>query len=385
MLGSAIPRRWIFSLALVGLVSIFAVSYSAVWSNPASAQDSQGPGTGTGNSVPLDPSGAQTLDSADPLPTGLTMAPGQQLQISLNLIDLTGAENDSLPNVTFNWSVVSGPVTLLGPTNTATVVVQANGTGSATIRGVATQIQETQDYLVIREMTFNIASPSATTTPVTPPTNPGTPPSSIPNAQGVVTPEGRLLVSSTGVESGNSAESAGLQNRPVLFIQQGSVNNFFGVNVASVDPATLPAMPSRYIRGSSAANIKFYDASGVEQTNFRLLRSARICLPTASSDRANGITNLRVLRYNSAVNQWVELTTTYNTITRQACANSSNFSNFAVGVLQIQPTPGPGGGLPATGGWSPSAGLLVFTGILGVALVGGGVVSLRRARGGRPE
>ena len=37
MLGSGVPKRWIVSLALVGLVSLFMASYSAVWTGPASA------------------------------------------------------------------------------------------------------------------------------------------------------------------------------------------------------------------------------------------------------------------------------------------------------------------------------------------------------------
>ncbi|MDA0233091.1 MAG: hypothetical protein O3B04_09720 [Chloroflexi bacterium] len=234
-------------------------------------------------------------------------------------------------------------------------------------------------------MTITVLSPGAVATAPTPPTNPGSPPSSIPNSKGVVTPEGTLLVSSTGLESGGNPESQALGNRPVIFIQSGSVNGFFGVNVNSVDPATLPAMPARFIRGSSATDISFVDGLGTVQNNFRLLRSAEVCLPTASGDRANGISDIRVLRYNDSVGQWVELTSTYNTITRQVCANSSNFSNFAVGVLQVQATQGPSGNLPATGGWSPGSGLLLFAGLFGFVLVGGGVVSMRRARNARPE
>ena len=73
MLGSAIPRRWIFSLALVGLVSIFAASYAAVWSSPANA-DSQGTGTGTGNGTALNPN--QVLDDVDILPTSSGLGAG---------------------------------------------------------------------------------------------------------------------------------------------------------------------------------------------------------------------------------------------------------------------------------------------------------------------
>ena len=62
MLGSAIPRRWTFSLALVGLVSILVATYSAMGVNPAFAADSKGtgPGSGTATTLPV----ADTLSDA---------------------------------------------------------------------------------------------------------------------------------------------------------------------------------------------------------------------------------------------------------------------------------------------------------------------------------
>lgn len=387
MLGSAIPRRWIFSLALVGLVSIFAVSYAAVWSSTAIA-NSQGTGGGTGiGGAPL--ADGLTIDdnpASNTLPSGLSMQSGQQLLISIQLHDKTGAPNNALPNLTFNWTS-SGSVSIIGSTTGSSVTVQANSSGTGTVQATVTQDQSTSNFVVVRDMTITVLSPGAAATASAPPTNPGSPPLSIPNSTGVVTPEGTLLVSSTGLESGGNPENQALGNRPVIFIQSGSVNGFFGVNVNSVDPATLPAMPARFIRGSSATDISFVDELGTVQNNFRLLRSAKVCLPTASGDLANGFSNIRVLRFNSSVGQWVELTSTYNTITRQVCANSSNFSNFAVGVLQVQvqATQGPIGNLPATGGWSPGSGLLLFAGLFGFVLVGGGVVSMRRARNARPE
>ena len=77
----------------------------------------------------------------------------------------------------------------------------------------------------------------------------------------------------------------------------------------------------------------------------------------------------------------IQSSTTYNTITRQASAQTAQFSSFALGLLQQQATPGPvGPGLPATGGWSPSMSLIALAGLVGVVLVGGGAVTLRRVR-----
>lgn len=386
MLGSAIPRRWFLSLALVGLVSIFAASYAAVWSNPAYAADSEGTGPG-GNSVVLTPE--EVLDQIDTLPTNLTLQAGQQLSVTLNTIDGNGNPNAFEPastfNITYAWTLSGSGVTFFGATNQRTVVVQANSPGVAVVRADVDQIRQTTDSFFVRELTITVVAPGIPPTTPPAPTNPGTPPSTIPNSKGVVTPEGSILVSTSGVETGNNPESQALGSRPVVFVQSGSVDNFFGVNISNVDPSGLREMPARFMPGSSATDITFVNAAGAAQSNFRLMRSARVCLPTSSSDRANGISNLRVLRDNAAIGQWVELTSTYNTITQQVCANSSNFSTFAVGVLQLAATPSPDGNLPATGGWSPSAGLLLFAGLFGFVMVGGGVVSMRRARSVRPD
>ncbi len=355
-----------------------------MWSSTANA-DSQGPGSGTGNSVVLD--AEDTLESADPLPKGIVLSPGQQTSITMNLINLNGDPASGLPNTTFQWNIISGSgVSIVAGGSSATVVVQGTGSGTATLEARATQIQETQDWIVIREAPISVVQPGPTATPPPAPTNPGTPPASIPNSQGVVTPEGASLVSSDGVETGSSPEGQALADRPAVLVRPGSVNDFFGISVESIDLDSLAPMPSRFMRGSSAASITFYDSNGVEQTNFRLLRSARVCLPTASSDLVNGISNVKILRFSDAVNQWVELTTNYNVITQQACANASNFSNFAIGVQELPPTPGADGGLPATGGWSPTTGMLLLAGLLGLVLIGGGAVSMRRARNAaRPE
>lgn len=378
MLGSAIPRRWVFSLALVGLVTIFTVSYSAVWSDPANAGvgDSEGVAPGSGNSVVK--TDDQILESADPLPSGLVLQAGQQIQVTVNLIDATSTVNNSLPDLTFQWFSTGG-VSITSGGSSPTASIRANSTGTASVW--VTQVQESRTWVVKRDMSITVAALAPTSTPPPAPTNPGTPPADIPNSQGVVQPEAQILVSSTGVETGSFPESQATKDRPVVLVRRGSVSNFFGVQVDSVEPSSLPPMPPGFTLGSSATNITFVDSAGTAQSNFRLLRSAQICLPTSSSDLVNGFSNVRILRYNSAVNQWVPLSSTYNTITQQVCANSSNFSNFAVGVQQIQATVGPpSGNLPATGGWSPTESLLVLVGLLGLVLVGGGTITMLRAK-----
>ncbi len=384
MLGSAIPRRWAFSIALVGLVTIFAVSYSAVWSSTAYA-DTQGE-FGTGNTTLSPFSDSEQLDDVGTLPTGLNLSAGTQINVSAELFDATGAMNNNLDSsVTYHWTNVSGGVAVVAGSTARTAVLQANSSGTAKVR--VEQVRNNKTVFFEREITITVVAPAPTSTPAPAPTNPGTPPSSIPNSQAVVAPESSSLVSSSGSETGSGAENTAFRDRAVIYIRSGSVSGFFGVQVNEVNPSSLPPLPSNFNLGSSAVDIVFVDDNGNAQQSFRLLRSAQVCLPTNSSDLANGFANVVVLRLDSNTNQWVPLTTTYNHITGQACASSSVYSNFAVGVQQIPATPGPGdSGLPATGGWSPTNGMLALIGLLGVAFAGAGFVTLRRAKvASRPE
>jgi hypothetical protein len=315
------------------------------------------------------------------------MNPGGQTQVTVDLINANGDVSDSLPALTFDWGTGSNSnVTIVGGTNTATAIFQANSVGSTTFELTVTQIQQSRDWVVKRNITISVQGAVATATPAPLPGNPGPVPASIPNARAVIQPAAASLVSTTGVESGGSAQNGSFSGRPVVYVRNGSVTDFFGLNIDSVDPTGLPAMPSRYTRGSSAVDIHFVNQAGVMQNGFRINRAAEICLPTNSADRKNGGSNIKLLRRSSTSNSWVELNSTYNNITRQVCGNSSNFSTFATGVLQLQPTAGPGGPvIPATGGWSPTTGLLLFAGFLGFVLVGGGAVTMRRARNARSE
>ena len=381
MLGSAIPRRWTLSLALVGLVSILVATYSAMGANPAFAADSQGtgPGSGTATTLPV----ADTLSNAR-VPQGISMLPGDQRVVSVDLIDGNGAVNNNLPDVTYSWGIASGSgITVVGSNTGRSVIVSANSAGSAVFEVKVEQGATTlvNSNFFIRQTTLTVNPVPPTAIPTVAPTNPGPVPSSIPNSQGVLAPEGTLLVNPSGVQTGTNAENSNLNQSPVIFIEKGSVTNFFGVTVAAVDPDDLPApLPSGVRPGSSAADIKFVDQSGAAQSTFRLIRSAQVCMPVTADDLAAGFQNASLYRYNAVAGQWVKLTTTYNALTMQLCARSSNFSVFAVGVSQVIPTATPGGAPPVTGGWSPTGGLLIFAALVGFVLLGGGAFTMRRAR-----
>jgi hypothetical protein len=293
--------------------------------------------------------------------------------------------NNSLPDVTFDWQISSGSgVSIVSGTSSRSVTVQATSAGSATLLVTVEQGGTTlvTTDIFFRDTTITVQSPAATPTPITPPTNPGPVPTSIPNSQGVVAPEGTTLVSSKGLQTGTNPQVNSLRNDPVIYIPTGSVSDFYGVNVNSVPLSGLAPMPSGILLGSSAADFFFVDDAGTAQSNFRLLKAADVCLPSTPDDLVFGYGNAYIFRYNSTANQWVRLNTTYNAITGQLCAKSSNFSTFAIGVEQVQATATPDGGVtpPATGDWTPGPSMLLFAGLLGFVLVGGGAVTMRRAR-----
>ncbi len=151
VLTSGSGTTWKAATLLVLIVSALVSLFSGNWISSTSA-DSQGTGPG-----PLTPE--QTLLTADPLPQGILLAPGEQTSITLNLIDATGSANQTLPNLSISW-VVNGPgISIVGPDTTLTVVIEADSPGVATLQATAVQQQETQDWTVIRETTIGVVDP----------------------------------------------------------------------------------------------------------------------------------------------------------------------------------------------------------------------------------
>jgi len=88
---------------------------------------------------------------------------------------------------------------------------------------------------------------------------------------------------------------------------------------------------------------------------------------------------LNIWHYDST--QWVKLSTSVYTNPKKACAYTSSFSAFAVGMDVAPPEASVAEiSLPVTGGYSPNAIILLFAMFAGVAMVGAGLVAVRRAR-----
>jgi hypothetical protein len=87
---------------------------------------------------------------------------------------------------------------------------------------------------------------------------------------------------------------------------------------------------------------------------------------------------MAVYHYNGA--DWVKTNSSVDLNAKLVCGYSSTFSPFVLGLDDAPPAPPGEAGLPVTGDYSPSFASLMMALMAGVALVGGGVLTLRRAR-----
>ena len=372
MLGSVIPRRVVLSLALVGLVSIFVASYSAVWANPASAA-------------------APTLASVQG-PSSISVTTGQIVQIVANATDSTGAINNDngsySPAITaWGWTVASGSCTLDGSTTRKTVLTAPSSAGTCTV-GVAAQAGgwvTANEYIVV-----NVSAPSAAVAaPVYNISGDGTPTYATDEALNeAVVKSGDFDPSARG---GNISRSTGGTvsdaNGNSVSISPGVVapDNSAVVVVESLSISDLAAAPpmqqtgstsGTFKFGSSAIAINFYanllgqDGLIPVPSKISISEPAEVCMTYTVGDLNNaygGPDGLNIWHYDST--QWVKLSTNVYTNPNKVCAYTSNFSPFAVGMDVAPPLASAvvDTGLPATGGYSPNAMTLLLAMVAGFA------------------
>ncbi len=396
MLGSAIPRRWVVSLALVGLVSLFMASYSAVWASPASAGSDTSGTTAPAPTATTPPTGNVLTDLQ--APTTLNLLTGQEIEISASPIDDDGNIDLDLPNVSYVWN--PGSCGSLSSTSSRTTVFTASSsacTGTIVVHAVQSAGNIPSDG---RSISVNVVAP---------------PPTPEPTPVFTAADDGPLVFASDDavneiLSSGGTLFSADARGANVvpsksssvvdpsgnsISIPAGSLNSGESkvVVVDKISVADLEAPPPPAKTGSTSGTFKF--GSSVIQISFsdggslaavsertRLNRPAQVCMsytPDDVSGAYGGPDGMNIWNYNGT--EWVKLATTVFTNPNRVCAFTSSFSPFALG-LEVAP---PGGaeaatGLPATGDFSPGVGGLALAIMAGVALVGGGVFTARRAR-----
>jgi len=481
MLGSAIPKRWVVSLALVGLVSLFMASFAPEWVSPASAASSSSSSGGntvagaptavtavvgdsqatvswtapssdggaaiTSYTVSASPGSAtattsngttlsivvtgltngtaytftvkatnsvgdSTASSASSavtpvdVPTGqvlsnllttssLSIQTGQVVGLTVLPIDEDGNVDQGMPNITYTWS--AGSCGSLSSTSIQSPVFTASGSSCSGQIGVhAVQGNSSQVPSSDRIISVSVTSPPAPAAPTAVPVDPAVIPVIVP--AGLTANDVSVILPSTG-GAFSIPQAAGDTGAPIaISIPGGAIDSgtASAVNIVVVSTADVPGPPESATEGMSSNTFKFgstiidiqwYDDTGSALSTISLNRPAQICVPFVQSDvdGANGGPDgLSIWRYNGT--EWVELNSTVNVSNGTVCANTSNFSSFALGLAVAPPTnvvvvdPV---GLPVTGDYTPGVSSLILAMLAGFALIGTGVFTARRARRAR--
>ena len=479
MLGSAIPKRWVVSLALVGLVSLFMASFAPEWASPASASssssggntvagaptgvtavagDSQAtvswtapssdggaaitsytvsasPGSATattsdGSTVSIvvtgltngtaytftvkatnsvgDSAASSASSAVTPVdvPTGkvlsnilasssLTLQPGQVVALSVSPIDEDGNVDQSMPNITYTWSAGScgslSSTSIQSPVFTATSGSCSGQIGVHAVQGDSSQVPASDRIILV-----TVTAPAAPAAPTAVPVDPTSVPVIVP--AGLSADDVSVILPSTG-GAFSVPQAGGDTGAPIaISIPGGAIDSgtASAVNIVVISTADVPAPPdaategvtsNTFRFGSTVIDIQWYDDDGSALSSFSLNRPAQICVPFVQSDidgAEGGPDGLAIWRYNGT--EWVELNSTVNISNGTVCANTSNFSSFALGLaveppseeIVVEPVI-----LPVTGDYTPGVSSLILAMLAGFALIGTGVFTARRARRAR--
>jgi len=374
MLGSAIPKRWVVSLALVGLVSLFMASYAAVWTGPASA------GTTVAGSILSD------LRA----PTSLNLQTDQAVGLSVEPIDDEGNVDLDLESIVYTWDAgscgtISGDTTSRTPTFTAN---SSSCSGHITVH--AKQGSGSNIPSGGRSISVNVSAPPATPVPTVPPVDPTIVPVLVPaglSADDVTV----ILPASGGTFSLPAATEDSESPAVTLNIPGGALESgqAAAVNIVTVSQAAVPPPPAPASEGSSSGTFTFgssiievnwFDSSGDILDTFKINRPAEICVPYSQADldaAAGGPDGLAVWRHNGT--DWISLNSSVKTGDQLVCGRTLNFSFFALGLAVPAPDE-TDATLPATGDYSPSVGVLILAMMAGIALIATGAFTARRAR-----
>ena len=389
MLGSAIPRRWVVSLALVGLVSLFAASYSAAWANPASATTGTTGTTGTtaaATPTPTPVPADTTLASIEALGTGsITLPPNSSVSFSIIAKNSVGTDiSSSAPGLTYAWAVTNSCGTFDNATAAAVILTSANAGCSGTI---GLQVKQFGANPKTESISLTVNAPAVPVV-VVPVSN---------SAVAAVLPTGvdSSIVTEIKASDGGSLSVDGGDGKAIsLTVPGGSLGDgeAASVSIKLISSGAVPSAPPAATEGASSGTFKFgssvvlitwYDKDGSAQDTKKISKPAQVCMTYTPEDIANadgGIDGLGVWRHNGT--DWINLNSNAFTNPNRICAYTQSFSPFALGLDIAAPgaASAVATGLPATGGYSPSSMTLLLAMFSGFALVGTGVVAARRAR-----
>jgi len=369
MLSSAIPKRLVVSLVLVGLVSLFMTSFAGLTSEHVSAQATV--------------TNLKGLNFA----STMTVQSGDVIVVTADPIDENGDVNTALADVTYTWTGTCGAhatSTTSVPSSTFTAASGGVCTGAITVTATQSSGDAETHPASPASMTLNVNALAAAD-PAPTYTDPSPVPEIVPD--GLTAADVGIIIPSAG---GSFTEVDGTAS---ITVPAGAVANgtAAAVGIVTVASSGLPSPPAAategassgtFTFGSSAVNVQWYDATGAAQATYSLLKPAEICLPFTQDDlngAAGGPDGLGIWRYSGT--EWVSLNSSANVSAGTVCGNSSSFSSFAIGLDVAAPGAANAGGevaLPGTGGYSPSVTILLLALMAGIVLVVTGSLTARR-------
>ncbi len=309
----------------------------------------------------------------------VTVRPGDQVRLSVDVFGLQDAEDNSLgDSVTFLWegqgSFSEADSSTDDNSDADESVVMYTAPSSPGSNDVTVSLGP--DYCkgddgCSATITVIVRRASPPPPAAAPPVNPSGPiPSVITDASGTAystfTPvEGGVF---TGESFSISAGAGAIPN-----------GEFIGISVsAGGDADNTGSTSQRYTLGGSEYDIAVVDSNGGEVSSYRLDSAAEVCVPMPDMFRAN-ISDVSL----AAVNDDGTLTILQSSVKIAGAGNdvcgavSSLPATVAVGISGAPPdvptpVPPPEPEAPATGGWSPSSNAAMFVLLLGlsIALIG---------------
>ena len=388
MLGSAISKRWVVSLALVGLVSLFMASYEAVWSGSASATTTTTTTTVASTPTPVPPTAIPTdttLASITPFDSGITLAPASNFGGNVRAFNASSVDiTNTAPGLTYAWSVTNGCATFSTPTSSVLTLTSVNtgcsGVVTITVKQFGGNTQVGTFNLIVNSPVVPVVI-----VPVTNASSPATLPTGVDSSKVTEIKAGdggALAIDTENGQSislnvaGGSLDSGEAASVSIETISTGSV--------LSAPPAASEGASSGTFKfGSSIVQITWYDKDGGALDTKKLNKPAEVCMTYTQADvdgSHGGRDGLGIWRHNGT--DWVTLNSTAYTNPNRVCAFTTSFSPFALG-LEVAPPDAPAAGatgLPATGDYTLGVNGLLLALFAGFALVGTGVFTARRAR-----
>jgi len=405
MLGSVISKRWVVSLALVGLVSVFMASYSAVWADPASAT------TTVASEDALD----HLIIAGNTGKTVTATANGQDF--SIRVAAQTASGGTPTGTITYLWSYSSGSgcgslsdettdfatFTAGSATCTAVISVHAQQNGSGQKDGPDTTFKLTAPAPLVAPPPIAILPPlseavvegalselsAALGGTGEAPVDVGYVSQSIggsipisSSSSSPVAPKGTVKFPPNAISiPGIAVSSSPLSGVGVLPDFSDLSSALKALDDAPVVTSAFAAATGGTTPGSFGTDISIFDIDGNKLENFRLEKPAEICLPYTAEDLDSayrGIDGMAV--WHLGESGWVRTNSSVDLNNQVVCGYSSTFSPFVIGLDVAPPETGDETGLPATGDYAPGYGNLMLVLMAGIALVATGGFAIRRSR-----